>query len=231
MSITWMMTKLPAKPSRIDFDKIDLTAINRILSTGYLECLTPEEREYFSYMEMVRGLRARMLLPGGRKIVTKAGIIKLLKNNYGLSDWMARRIYDDTINFFYAESSVTPRAWANLYAEKLEKMADLAFSSGKFKEGRALMNDAAKLRGCYDDATPEIPEELLQPRTAIIYTEDAKALGAPAADRRELEIFIDGIPEVPVITRNRIKEDAGIKPKNLLKRMAEDVKEFADETE
>lgn len=222
---------LPAKPSRIDFEKIGPTALNRILSTGDLECLTPAEREYFSFMEMVRGLRARMLLPGGRKIVTKAGIIKLLKNNYGFSDWMARRIYDDAINFFYSESTVTPRAWANLYAEKLEKMADLAFTAGKFKEGRALMNDAAKLRGCFDEATPEIPEELLQPRTAIIYTSNAAALGAPAADRRELEAFIDEIPEIPQITRQRVKEDAGILPKNLLKRMAEDVKEFADETD
>lgn len=224
------MSFLP-KPSRIDFEKIDPTSLNRILSTGDLECLTPEEREYFSFMEMVRGLRARMLLPGGRKIVTKAGIIKLLKNNYGFSDWMARRIYDDAINFFYSESTVTPRAWANLYAEKLEKMADLAFTGGKFKEGRALMNDAARLRGCFDEATPEIPEELLQPRTAIIYTSNAAALGAPSADRRELEAFIDEIPEIPQLTRQRVKEDAGILPKNLLKRMAEDVKEFADETD
>lgn len=224
------MSFLP-KPSRIDFEKIDPTSLNRILSTGDLECLTPEEREYFSFMEMVRGLRARMLLPGGRKIVTKAGIIKLLKNNYGFSDWMARRIYDDAINFFYSESTVTPRAWANLYAEKLEKMADLAFTGGKFKEGRALMNDAARLRGCFDEATPEIPEELLQPRTVIIYTSNAAALGAPSADRRELEAFIDEIPEIPQLTRQRVKEDAGILPKNLLKRMAEDVKEFADETD
>lgn len=224
------MSFLP-KPSRIDFEKIDPTSLNRILSTGDLECLTPEEREYFSFMEMVRGLRARMLLPDGRKIVTKAGIIKLLKNNYGFSDWMARRIYDDAINFFYSESTVTPRAWANLYAEKLEKMADLAFTGGKFKEGRALMNDAAKLRGCFYEATPEIPEELLQPRTVIIYTSNAAALGAPSADRRELEAFIDEIPEIPQLTCQRVKEDAGILPKNLLKRMAEDVKEFTDETD
>lgn len=222
---------LPAKPSRIDFDKIDPAALNRILSTGEPDCLTPEEREYLSFMELVRGLRGRMLLPGGRKIVTKAGIIKLLKNNYGFSDWMARRIYDDAINFFYSDSSVPPRAWANLYAEKLEKMADLAFTAGRFKDGRALMKDAAKLRGCFDDAAPEIPDELLQPRTAIIYTADAAALGAPAADRRELEAFIDTIPEIPQTTRRRVKEDAGILPKNLLKRMAEDVKEFADETD
>ena len=108
---------LPAKPSRIDFDRIDPSAIDRILEHGDFSVLTPEEQEYYRFMEMVRGLRARMLMPGGRKVTTKAAIIRLLKTTYGLSDWMARRIYDDTLNFFYSNSSVSPRAWSNLYAE------------------------------------------------------------------------------------------------------------------
>lgn len=222
---------LPAKPSRIDFDRIDPSAIDRILDHGDFSVLTPEEQEYYRFMEMVRGLRARMLMPGGRKVTTKAAIIRLLKTTYGLSDWMARRIYDDTLNFFYSNSSVSPRAWSNLYAEKLEKMADLAFSSGRIKEGRALLGDAAKLRGCFDDVTPEIPQELLEPRTAIIYTADATSLGAPAADRKELEAFIDSIPDVPELVRDRVKEDAGIKKKDFVKRLMEDAKEFTDETE
>lgn len=222
---------LPAKPSRINFDNISPAQISRILKTGDVACLTPEEQEYYYYMELVRGLRARMLMPGGHKVTTKAGIIKLLKNHYGLSDWMARRIYDDTLNFFYAESAVTAGAWANLYAEKLEKMSDLAFANGNFKEGRALLADAAKLRGCFLEAAPEIPEELLHPKAAIIYTSDALALGAPAADRREIDAYIDAIPEIPEAVRTRVKEDAGVMRKDLLKRMIEDAKEFADESE
>ena len=222
---------LPSKPSRIDFDRIDPAAIERLLDHGDFSMLTPEEQEYYKFMDMVRGFRARMLMPGGKKVTTKAGIIKVLKTAYGLSDWMARRIYDDAINFFYAKDSVTPRAWANLYAEKLEKMADLAFSSGRIKEGRALLNDAEKLRGCFEEAAPEIPQELLEPKTAIIYTADASTLGAPSADRKELEAFIDAIPDLPELVRDRVKEDAGIKRKDLLKRMFEDAKEFSEETE
>lgn len=222
---------LPSKPSRIDFDRIDPAAIERLLEHGDFSALTPEEQEYYRFMDMVRGFNARMLMPGGKKVTTKAGIIKILKTAYGLSDWMARRIYDDAINFFYAKNSVTPRAWANLYAEKLEKMANVAFSAGRIKEGRALLNDAAKLRGCFDDAAPEIPQELLEPKMAVIYTADATTLGAPAADRRELEALIDSIPDVPELVRDRVKEDSGIKKKDLLKRMLEDAKEFTDETD
>lgn len=224
--------RLPSKPSRIDFDRVNIDAINNILQTGDLSGLSAAEKEYFGLMEMVRGLRARTLLPGGQKLTTKSAIIKLLKNQYGLGDWQARRVYDDSINFFYSESNVSTRAWSNLYADKLEKMADLAFASGNFKDGKSLLAEAAKLRGCYDDeATTEIPDELLEQRSNIIYLTDAKQIGAPAADRAELTEFIDSIPDVPEAVRDRVKEDAGIKSKNIFNRMMQDAKDFAEDYE
>lgn len=224
------MTNLPHKPSRIDFEAMDSHQIERILKTGDLDSLTPAEREYFNLMELVRGLRARMLLPGGNRIVTKAGIIKILKSDaYGLSDWMARRVYSDALNFFYSVDDVTPRAWANIYAERLDNLATLAASLGKLKEAKSYITEAAKLRGCYDDQAPEIPQELLDAAPMVIYTADAESMGAPKADRKQLEEFIDSIPDIPEISRRRVKEDAGIKKRNLLSRMIEDVKEFGDE--
>ena len=102
------MTTNLIKPSRIDFDKVDINQIQRILSTGTLEALAPDEREYYSLMEMVRGLRARMRING--KLVTKAGIIRLLKSEpYGLSDWMARQVYADSLNFFYTQDTYVRR--------------------------------------------------------------------------------------------------------------------------
>lgn len=59
-------------------------------------------------MEMVRGLRARMRYNG--KVITKAGIIRLLKSEvYGLSDWMARQVYADSVNFFYSQETYARR--------------------------------------------------------------------------------------------------------------------------
>lgn len=224
------MTSLTPKPSRINFEAIDSHQIERILRTGNLQALTDAEREYFNLMEVVRGLRARMMFPGGTRIVTKAGIIKLLKSEvYGLSDWMARQVYADALNFFYSEDGVAPRAWANLYAEKLEKWADLQATAGKIKEARATLMDAAKLRGCFDEAAPEIPRELLDAQPTVIYTSDPESMGAPAADRAELERFIDDLPEIPEISRERVKEDAGIKKRDLYKRIIEDVKEYGEE--
>ena len=85
-----MKTNL-VKPSRVDFEKADIGQIGRILATGDLDSLPEEQRAYYDLMEMVRGLRARMRYNG--KVITKAGIIRLLKSEvYGLSDWMARLV-------------------------------------------------------------------------------------------------------------------------------------------
>ena len=126
------------KPTRLDLENIDINQITQILSTGDLDTLPPEERAYYELMEMVRGLRARMRYNG--KVITKAGIIKLLKSEiYGLSDWMARQVYSDSINFFYAQENIRPEAFANLYAEKLEKWADSMFLMGKGEEASRIL--------------------------------------------------------------------------------------------
>lgn len=226
------MTNLPRKPSRIDFEAVDSHQIERILSTGDIDSLPPAERDYFELMEVVRGLNARMMLPGGNRIVTKAGIIKILKSDvYGLSDWMARRVYADALNFFYAVDDVRPRAWANLYAERLDKLGNLAASMGKLKEAKSYFVEAAKLRGCYEEQGAEIPQELLDAAPVVVYTSDAESMGAQKADRKELEAFIDSIPDIPEISRRRVKEDAGIKQRNLLERMVSDIKDFGEDEE
>lgn len=225
-----MKMNLPTKPSRINFEAINSRQIERILKTGDLGSLTPAEREYFDLMRIVRGLHARMMMPGGKRIVTKSGIIKLLKSDaYGLSDWMARQVYADALNFFYAEEGVTARAWSNLYAERLDNLANLAAATGNLKEAKSLITEAARLRGCYDDTAPEIPRELLDASPVTIYIADPESMGAPKADRRELESFIDSIPDIPELSRIRVKEDAGIRKRNLYNRMIEDIKEFGDE--
>ena len=221
---------LPIKPSRLDFSNIDMLSLSRIVKTGDLSSLTPAERSYYDMMEMVRGLNARMRLPGGDRIASKAGIIKLLKGEpYGLSDWMARQVYADSLNFFYQDEGVSVQAWRNIYAEKMDKLGDIAVTMGRLKEAKGYFHEAAKLRGCFDAVAPEIPEELLDQTPVVIYTADPVSMGAAAADRKKLEAFIDSIPDLPAAARKRVKEDAGIDRLDLLQRMLDDQKEFADE--
>ena len=73
--------------------------------------------------------------------------------------------------------------------------------------------------------------KLLSQKSTVIYTTSRKDLGVPEIDRKELEEFIDAIPEIPVIVRDNIKEDARIKAFDLKKRMLYDIKEFGEDNE
>ena len=132
---------------------------------------------------------------------------------------MARQVYADSLNFFYTQDNVRPQAFANLYAEKAENWANTVFLMGNVKEAKNLLKLAAELRGCYKD------------QQTVIYTTSRKDLGVPEIDRKELEEFIDAIPEIPVIVRDNIKEDARIKAFDLKKRMLYDIKEFGEDNE
>lgn len=216
--------------SRIDFESIDMALIEQVLSTGSLDGLPEAERRYYDLMEMVRGLRARLKF--NDKVVTKAGIIRLLKSEpYGLSDYMARRVYTDSMNFFWAQDDVRPRAWSNFYAERLENWANLLFVQGDPRDALRYMKLAAQLRGCFEQEAPGVPEELLAQQQTIIYTTSRRDLGLPATDRRRVEKLIDAIPEVPELVRESAKEDAAITQFDLKKRMLHDIEEFSDQSE
>ena len=216
--------------ARIDFESIDMALIEQVLSTGSLDGLPEAERRYYDLMEMVRGLRARLKF--NDKVVTKAGIIRLLKSEpYGLSDYMARRVYTDSMNFFWAQDDVRPRAWSNFYAERLENWANLLFVQGDPRDALRYMKLAAQLRGCFDQEAPGVPEELLNQQQTIIYTTSRRDLGLPATDRRRVEKLIDAIPEVPELVRESAKEDAAINQFDLKKRMLHDIEEFSDQSE
>lgn len=217
------------RPSRIDFDNLDINQIQRIYTTGSLENLTPAEQVYYSLMEKVRGLRARMRING--RLITKAGIIRNLKEADSLSDYQARRVYADAVNFFYDTDEVRPKAWANLYAEKCENFSNMLFTMGKPKEALRYIKLAAELRGCFKDQEKEIPVELLNQTPTVIYTTSSADLGAPATDRKRVETFIDSVPEIPEIIRENVKEDARINGFNLKRRMLYDKAEFADAEE
>lgn len=230
------MTSLPSTNdtgtkavARFNFEEVSLDRIERVLSTGSLDALPEAERRYYDLMEMVRGLRARLKV--NDKLVTKAGIIRLLKSEpYGLTDYMARRVYTDAINFFWAQDEVRPRAFSNLYADRLENWANLLFIQGQPRVALSYIKLAAQLRGCFDEEPQQIPDELLNQQPTIIYTTDRRDLGLPATNRRQVEQLIDAIPDIPDLVRDSLKEDANISKFQLKKRLLHDIEEFGEET-
>lgn len=220
--------------SRTDIENMDTARIKSVLATGSLDGLTPQERTYYDAMDRVRGLTAALSVQvgGQERVSTKSGIIRLLQEAYGFTAYMARMVYQDALNFFYCDADLQGKAWANLYAERLDNWSKLAAMAGDMKTALAMLKEAAHLRGCDKDNELEIPEELLNAtgKRTVIYTTRASDLGLQDKDPN-LEEYIDSLPEVAVITKERLKEDAGIKKFNLINRMTMDKQEFADDEE
>lgn len=219
--------------SRTDIENMDVARIKEVLATGTLDGLTPQERTYYDAMDRVRGLTAALSVQvgGQERISTKAGIIRLLQTVYGFTAYMARMVYQDALNFFYSDADLQGKAWANVYAERLDNWAKLAAVNGDMKTALAMTKEAASLRGCDKDNEVEIPDELLNAaaKRTVIYTTRATDLGLPEKDDK-LEEYIDSLPEVSVITKERLKEDAGIRKMDLINRMTVDKSEFGDDS-
>lgn len=212
----------------IDFEAIKPETLALVLKKGSLVDLPQEYQEYYSLMELVRGLRAKAVF--NDKVVTKSSIIKLLKSQYSMNDYQARRVYDDSLNFFYSSENVKKDAFANLYADQLDEAASLALATNQLDSFERLKRLAAKLRGLFDPKLPEIPKELYR-KTFTIYTTEAKDVGIESENTRELERIIDELPEVPTVKMNRLKSEAGVPGYdfNILQMMTEDAEEYADE--
>ena len=214
------------KPSRIDLAHIDVNTIAQIVATGDMSRLSPAEAEYYSLMDLVRGLRARVRFADGQ-VVTRAAIIKILQTQYGIKPAHAYRIYNDAVNFFYQDTGVTVDAYRNMYAERMEKAAYAAEALGDLELFHKMLNSAAKLRGCFEKQENTIPEEMINPAQTIIYTTKREDLGLPEIDRKELRELLDKtITEIPDSVRERVKQDAGLAKFELRRRMIEDQADF-----
>lgn len=183
-------------------ERVDLNLLQDYINAGKTETLPDDLVVYLELLEVVRSLY--------NKYETKNFIIKTLMSPvYGLSRYLAHRLYVDSINFFYADNEVKQKAWEKVYADHLDNLAYYALEKDDIETARRCFLDAAKLRGVGREEKADIPEEMLN-RPVVIYTIDAARAGIPAASRRELAEFIDNIPEISERERVRVKKDAGV---------------------
>lgn len=210
------------------FESIRGDQFSAILKTGNLSSLPIEYQEYYNMMDYSRGLSAKMTYEG--QLLTRNKVIRFVRENFDISQETAKRVYEDAINFFYLHNSIKTEAFSNMYAQRLEDLASLAASTGDLKTAKEMISEAAKLRGCYDKKEPEIPKEYFR-KQWVIYTNDVADLGLESEDEKELDAFIDSLPEIPVLKRDRLKREAGTRPYDIMKSMAEDIEQFVDEDE
>jgi len=198
-------------------EAVDLNILQHYITTGKSSGLPNDVVIYLELLEMVRSMYS--------KYETKNFIINtLMAPVYELSRKLATQLYFDALNFFYSDNSVKQKAWENIYADHMEKLAYYAIERDEIENARRCFMDAAKLRGVGREERSEIPQEMLN-RPVIIYTLDPEKVGLPMASRKELAEFIDNIPEISERERVRVKRDAGVIETTLFEEIVNEDKE------
>ncbi|WP_416440480.1 hypothetical protein ACH3O9_11350 [Leeuwenhoekiella sp. A16] len=130
----------------------------------------------------------------------------------------AKQIYADAINHFYLDNDITQEAWANVYADRLDKAAILiirtAESAQDIAKAKDLWKEAATLRGAYAEKKEQLPKEVYEQRY-YLYTNKITDLGLPEQSRPEIKAIIRGLP-LPAEEMLRLEQEADLLPKTIL---------------
>lgn len=180
-------------------DNLKYDKLQSFIVTGNSEDIPEDLIEYMSHLELVRSMYD--------KYSSKAAILKVLRSRvYGYTEFMARKIFSEALNFFYSDNGVKREAWGNIYADKLDNLALLAIESDDWEGARRCFADAAKLRMGEEHKT-EIPTELLD-RRPVFYTLNPEDVGLPGkVNRHKLAAWIDNLPDIDASERARIHRD------------------------
>lgn len=204
---------------KINIDQVDIKDIYDFMERGNVNNAPIHIVEYLELLDKVRGMTLRI-----DKFGSKEAVVKHLILVNKLSRYKANQVYDEAIEYFYSDSTISKQAWRSLYADKAEKALNFAMLQMRDVNDASkvvkMAHDIAILRGINEPDKEELPDELFL-KQFVVYLTDAETLGLPKANRNVLAEFIDSLPELTEKERIRIKQEAEILP----------LKVFVDEQE
>ena len=181
--------------------KAEYAQIQEYVERGQISHLPEDLALYFDQMDFIRSLY--------NKWSSKSHILKMVCFKWkDVTPAKAEQIYSDTLNFFYLDNQVKVEAWGNIYADKLDQLAALAYAINDIKEAKNCIAEAARLRGVGKEKSPEVPQDMYD-RKPTIYFIDPKMFGIEKVDRRELAEFLDTL-DITVLQKQRLLKDAGV---------------------
>lgn len=185
--------------------------------------ISPEIEKYLDLMDKVRGMYLRIGDFGSRD-----SIVNHLMRVEKLSRYLAQKVYNDALEYFYCENEISKQAWRNLIAEKHEKLINMAIEMAKDVNDLskiAKMNmELGTLRELDKEDPIELPLEVFQ-KPFKLYSYDAEMLGLPTkVDRKKLLEFINELPELTEKERQLILQESLYEPLNLFPEDHENVR-------
>lgn len=110
----------------IKFEDITLREIYAFMEGGNPDNAPKEIVEYLELMDKIRGMHLRIDRYGSHE-----AIIRHLITVENIPRLKARRIYEETLEYFYCDSYVSKKAWRNIYAGMVDKAINFIFLTMK----------------------------------------------------------------------------------------------------
>ncbi|EKB61402.1 hypothetical protein [Bergeyella zoohelcum] len=171
--------------------------------------------QYVNLLDKIRGMMLRHDIYGSKEAIIKHLITfePDLKGNR----LKANQFYNETVEYFYADTEISKGAWRNLYADDLDKAYNLALAlaenTGDIEKATKIKERAAKMRGLDKEDPVQFPDEALQKPFKIYTMEMDKHFELPNEDRKAIELWIDeNTKDLPAKAIERIKQEAQILP-------------------
>lgn len=192
----------------IKFSDSKYHLIEDYIERGSTHNLDDEEVEYLDILCKMNSMRR------------KYGQNKTLKffqsDPYGLSGFVTKRMFYESINLFYSTDALDKKAARNLKAEQIEQAAEvllkIAETSRDFEVYGDLQMKAAKLKQLDKEDPPDLPKELYT-KPIKYYTLEGELIGLGKPDRIALAKEIEAL-DIPEKNKLRLKRDG---------RMTEDI--------
>jgi hypothetical protein len=206
-------------------DSLTLEDITSFLQFGKIENAPEGVADYLNLLEKTRGMLNRF-----DKYPNDNVIVNFLVLHENITPYKARTIIAETREFFWLEGHKVPiEAWANIYAEKIDKLGNLAMLLAKDpKDALAavkIFEAAYNMRGGNKEEKEEIPYALLNPPKNIIYSIDVEDLGLPKANRNNIKALIESRRlELSEKEKNTIYREADILPFKIFPDESEDAR-------
>jgi hypothetical protein len=183
-----------------------------MITTTDCKSLPEEMVDYMHLMEKARDWHYQMK--------SRLYVVKHLKTEYylqrgvELSDYYARQVYDNAINYYYADRQIRKESWRNMLAEKYTLAAQLCFEKNDFAEYRKQLEGVERMMRL-NEKEEDVTDPKLLDRRPHIYLVTSHELGVPAVSRSALAKLIDGY-DIREAQKMQIKREAGVIERRLL---------------
>lgn len=203
---------------KVNIDDISLDILYSYMQSGS-DVHVPEEILYYlELLEKIYSMMQRIDKFGSRDMIVKHLVISEKAKGKEISRYKALQLYYDAMEYFYADSKVSKAVHRNMLADKLEKLLNVALvtyeSASDLKGISSLVKEISILRQLNKEDV--IDENPLDNKPFVLYSINPEDVGIDGVDQKELIEYVEGLPELNAIVRDKILRDANVKTPKLI---------------